>query len=66
MRPIGIYVVVPNTAQELVKRKNAKLAHSIVERLHGIHQLTGAISIGLAGELGFIFEKRHGIPIELP
>lgn len=66
MRPIGIYVVVPNTAQELVKRTNSDLVHNITKRLLWIHQLTGAISIGLAGQLGFIFEKRHGILIKPP
>lgn len=66
MRPIGFYVVVPNTAQDLIKRTNAKLAHSITRRLLWIQQLTGAFSIGLAGQLGFIFEKRHGIPIQPP
>lgn len=66
LRPIGIYMVVPNTAQELVKRKNARLAHHIVERLNRLHHLTNAVSVGLAGQLGIIFEQRHKIPIRPP
>lgn len=66
MRPIGIYVVVPNTAQEIVKRSNAGIAHHIVERLKRLHHLTNAVSVGLAGQLGIIFEQRHKIAIEPP
>lgn len=66
MRPIGIYMVVPNTAPEMVKRSNARLALHIVERLKKLHHLTNAASVGLAGQLGIIFEQRHKIPIRPP
>ncbi len=66
IRPIGIYVVVPNTAQEIVQRGNSILAQQIVERLKRLHHLTNAVSVGLAGQLGIIFEQRHKIPIEPP
>ena len=66
MRPIGIYVVVPNTAQEIVKRSNSILAQHIVDRLKRLHHMTNAVSVGLAGQLGMIFEQRHKIPIEPP
>ena len=66
IRPIGIYVVIPDTAQTLVKRQNSHLSHAVVDRLHRTARLTGAQSIGLAGQLGYIFKKRHGISIDPP
>lgn len=64
--PIGIYVVIPDTVRHLALRKNARLSHRIINKLAWLSRITGATSIGLAGQLGFIFEKRHKIPIVSP
>ncbi len=64
--PVGLYLVVPNPALELMRKKNRSIVHDIVRRMLWIKKLTGARTIGLAGQLGPIFEKRHGIPMEPP
>ncbi len=66
LRPIGIYFVIPDLPRDLARKKNRKLAETIVNRMRWIRRLTGAKTIGLAGQLGPIFEKRHNIPIEPP
>lgn len=65
-RPIGIYFVVPDLPRSLAQKKNRKLAETIVRRMRWIRRLAGAKTIGLAGQLGPIFSKRHNIPIEPP
>lgn len=64
--PMGLYVVIPNPALELMRGKNRHIVLRILERMRWIQKLTGAKTIGLAGQLGPIFEKRHGIPMEPP
>ncbi len=64
--PVGLYLVIPNPALELMRKKNRSIVHDIVRRMLWIKKLTGARTIGLAGQLGPIFEKRHGIPMEPP
>jgi hypothetical protein len=64
--PMGLYVVIPNPALELMRGKNRHIVLGIIERMRWIQKLTGAKTIGLAGQLGPIFEKRHGIPMEHP
>lgn len=66
VRPIGIYLVVPDTVQELASRANGALAHTIVERLFWVARLINAKSVGLAGQLSFIFQKKHHIPMVAP
>lgn len=65
-RPIGVYFVIPDLPRDLARKKNRYLAETIVSRMRWIRRLTGAKTIGLAGQLGPIFEKRHNIPIEPP
>jgi len=64
--PIGIYLVIPNHALELMRGKNRHIVERIINRMRWIQKLSGAKTIGLAGQLGPIFEKRHGIPMEPP
>ncbi|TKB23154.1 hypothetical protein FCL47_23660 [Desulfopila sp. IMCC35006] len=64
--PIGIYFVVPDLPRDLARKKNRQLAETIVRRMRWIRRLAGAKTIGLAGQLGPIFSKRHNIPIEPP
>jgi hypothetical protein len=64
--PIGIYLVIPNSALELMRRKNRPMIETIIKRMLWIQKLSGAKTIGLAGQLGPIFEKRHGIRMEPP
>jgi len=66
LRPIGMYFVIPDLPKDLARKKNRKLSETIVNRMRWIQRLTGAKTIGLAGQLGPIFEKRHNIPIEPP
>ncbi len=66
LRPIGIYFVIPDQPRDLARKKNKNLSETIVKRMRWIQWLTGAETIGLAGQLGPIFEKRHNIPIEPP
>jgi hypothetical protein len=65
-RPMGIYLVIPNPALELMRGKNRPMVEAIVRRMLWIQRLSGARAIGLAGQLGPIFEKRHGIPMVPP
>lgn len=65
-RPMGIYVVIPNPALELMRAKNRPVVEAIIRRMLWIQKISGARAIGLAGQLGPIFEKRHGIPMEPP
>ena len=64
--PVGLYLVIPNPALELMRKKNKPLVQDITRRMLWIKKLSGARTIGLAGQLGPIFEKRHGIPMEPP
>ena len=65
-RPIGIYFVVPDQPMTLMRKKNKDIAERIIKRMLWIKKLTGAKTIGLAGQLAPIFEKRHNIKIEPP
>lgn len=65
-RPVGIYFVIPDLAKDLARKKNRELARTIVRRMRWIRQLTGAATIGLAGQLGPIFSRRHNIRMEPP
>ncbi len=64
--PIGIYFVIPDLPEDLARKKNRALAESIVRRLMWIRRLAGAQTIGLAGQLGPIFSRRHNIDMEPP
>lgn len=64
--PIGIYLVIPNSALELMQRKNRPMVETIIRRMLWVQKLSRAKTIGLAGQLGPIFEKRHGLPMEPP
>lgn len=64
--PIGIYLIIPDQAMELSRKKNRPMAEKIIRRMIWIQNLSGAQTIGLAGQLGPIFEKRHGIPMDPP
>ncbi|WP_457572781.1 hypothetical protein [Desulfolithobacter sp.] len=64
--PVGIYFVIPDPPMQLMLRKNRSKAETILRRMLWIRKLTGARAVGLAGQLGPIFEKRHNIPIEPP
>lgn len=64
--PIGLYLVVPNTAMELARRKNRAMVDTIIERMRWYRKISGAQAIGLAGQLGPIFEKQCGRPMEPP
>lgn len=65
-KPIGIYLFISNTPQELVKKKNRHLAETIVRRMRWIQKISGAKACGFAGQLGPILERRHGIAMEPP
>ena len=65
-RPMGLYLVIPNPALELMRGKNRPTVETIIRRLLWIRKISGAQTIGLAGQLGPIFEKRHGIPMAPP
>ncbi|MBU1231248.1 MAG: hypothetical protein KKD01_11330 [Proteobacteria bacterium] len=64
--PMGIYFVIPDLTRDLARKKNRALAETIVRRMLWIRQLSGAQTIGLAGQLGPIFARRHNIPMEPP
>ncbi|NLX18961.1 MAG: hypothetical protein GXY53_06720 [Desulfobulbus sp.] len=64
--PMGVYLVIPDQALELMLKKNRYVVERIVRRMQWIQKLAGAQTIGLAGQLGPIFEKRHGIPMVHP
>lgn len=65
-RPIGIYLVIPDPALELMRRKNRPMIENIIKQMLWVKKLAGAETIGLAGQLGPIIEKRHGIPMVPP
>ncbi len=65
-RPMGIYLVIPDSSMELMRKKNRPMVETIIKRMLWAKKITGAENIGLAGQLGPIFEKRHGIPMEPP
>ena len=65
-RPIGIYLVIPNSAMELMRKKERSTVETIIKRMLWVQKLSGAKAIGLAGQLGPIFEKRHGFPMQPP
>ena len=65
-RPLGMYLVIPDSSMELMRKKNRPLVETIIKRMLWAQKVTGAKNIGLAGQLGPIFEKRHGIPMEPP
>lgn len=64
--PIGIYLVIPNIAMELARKKNRAIVELIIKRTLWFQKLSGAKAIGLAGQLGPIFEKQTGRPMEPP
>ena len=64
--PVGIYCCIASPAIELMRKKNRPQVENIMERMRWIRKISGAKTIGLAGQLGPIFEKRHNIPIEPP
>lgn len=65
-RPMGIYFVTPDVPMDLARKKNRKQVEIIVRRMRWIRRLAGAKTIGLAGQLGPIFSRRHNIPMEPP
>lgn len=65
-RPVGIYLFISNTPQELIKKKNRHIAESIAQRMLWIKKISGAKACGFAGQLGPILERRHGIAMEPP
>ena len=64
--PMGIYLVIPDLTKDLALKKNRHIAEEIVRRMHWFRRLAGARTIGLAGQLGPIFSRRHNIPMEPP
>lgn len=65
-KPVGIYLFISNTPQELIKKKNRYIAEAIVRRMKWIQRISGAKACGFAGQLGPILERRHGIAMEPP
>lgn len=64
--PLGIYRVIPNSSLELIRRKNRSTVEIIIKRMLWVQKLSGAQTIGLAGQLGPIFKKRHNMPMDPP
>ena len=64
--PMGIYFVISDLAKDLAFKKNKHIAEEIVRRMHWFRRLSGAKTIGLAGQLGPIFSRRHNIPMDPP
>lgn len=64
--PMGIYFVISDLPRDLAFKKNRHIAESIVQHMHWFRKLAGARTIGLAGQLGPIFSRRHNIPMEPP
>ncbi len=64
--PVGIYCCIACPAIELMRKQNKPQVEAIMARMHWIKKISGARTVGLAGQLGPIFEKRHSIPIEPP
>jgi len=65
-RPLGLYLVIPDAALELMRKKNRPMVESIIKRMLWAQKISGAQAIGLAGQLGPIFEKRHGFEMAPP
>ena len=65
-KPVGIYLFISNTPQELIKKKNRHIAEAIAQRMLWIQRISGAKACGFAGQLGPILERRHGIAMEPP
>ena len=65
-KPVGIYLFISNTPQELARKKNRHIADKIVRRMQWIKKISGAKAIGFAGQLGPILERRHDIPMVPP
>lgn len=65
-KPIGIYLMIPNSSLELMRKKNKPVIRSIINQMLWVKKLSGAESIGLAGQLGPIFETRHGFSMDHP
>lgn len=65
-RPLGMYLLIPDSSMELMRKKNRPMVETIIKRLLWAQKISGAKNIGLAGQLGPIFEKRHGIRMEPP
>jgi len=65
-KPVGIYLFISNTPQELASKKNRHIAEKIVKRMEWIKNLSGAEAVGFAGQLGPILERRHDIPMAPP
>jgi len=65
-KPVGIYLYISNTPQELAKKKNRHIAETIVKRMQWIQKISGAKAVGFAGQLGPILERRHNIPMVPP
>ncbi len=65
-RPVGVYLFISNSPQELIKKKNRHIAESIATRMRWIQKLCRAEACGFAGQLGPILERRHGIAMEPP
>jgi len=65
-RPIGIYLGIPDLPRDLSRKKNRHIAEKIIQQMHWYRRLAGARTIGLAGQLGPIFSRRHNIPMEPP
>ncbi len=64
--PVGIYCCIASPAIELMRKRNKPQVEAIMARMRWIKKISGARTVGLAGQLGPIFEKRHSIPIEPP
>ena len=64
--PIGIYFVISDLPRDLALKKNRHIAKKIVKHMRWFRRLAGAKTIGLAGQLGPIFSRRHNIPMEPP
>lgn len=64
-RPIGIYCVIPNTVRELALKKNKRIVDKITRRILFFKKISGAETIGLAGQLALAF-KKHGIAVKPP
>jgi hypothetical protein len=62
-RPMGMYLVIPNSSMELMRKKNRPLVETIISRMLRIQKLTGARTIGLAGQLGPIFTRKGDVKL---
>ena len=64
--PVGIYFMIPDTASELVRKKNKPMVNTIINRMLWFKKLSGAKTIGLAGQIGPVFEKQLKTVMEPP